>query len=129
MIKNDGKKEEFVPLQELESEKKKVTFESNVVEEQKEIVPTMETQVNLEKQPEIDGVIPVSEGDSRTVEDEFINLKTTGLRRIPRSNKGGPFSKGCFFSKVFTAVPMLVFMLYAHINQESTHTTKSMNHL
>ena len=49
MIKNDGKKGESVLLQELEKEKKKVTFESNVVEEQKEIVPTMETQVNLEK--------------------------------------------------------------------------------
>ena len=30
-------------MQELESEKKLVTFESNVVEEQKEIAPTVET--------------------------------------------------------------------------------------
>ena len=129
MIKNDGKEEEFVPLQELEKEKKKVTFESNVVEEQKEIFPTMETQVNLKKEPETDGVIPVSEGNSRKIEDEFINLETTGLRRSPRSKKGGPFPKGCFYSKIFTVVHMLVFILYAHINQELTHTTKSMNHL
>ena len=80
--------------------------------------------MNLEKEPATDGLIPVSEGDSRMVEDEFINLETTGLRRSPRSNKGGPLPKGYFFSKVFTVVPMLVFMLYAHINQESTHTTK-----
>ena len=64
------------------------------MEKQKEIVPTMETQVNLERQPETEEVIPVSEGDSRTVEDEFINLETTGLRRSPRSNKGGPLPKG-----------------------------------
>ena len=77
MIKNDGKKEEFVPLPELENEKKKVIFESNLVQEQKEIVPTMETQVNLGKQPKTDGVIPVSEGDFKMVKDEFINIETT----------------------------------------------------
>ena len=71
MIKKDSQEEESVPLQEVESEKKRVTFESNVVEEQKEIVPIMETQVNLERQPETEEVIPVSEEDSRTVEHDF----------------------------------------------------------
>ena len=99
MIKKDSQEEESVPLQEVENEKKRVTFESNVVEEQKEIVPTMETQVNLERQPETDEVIPGLEEDCRAVEDSFINLETTELRRSPRTNKGGPLPKGCFFSK------------------------------
>ena len=71
--------------------------------------------MDLEKQPETDGVIPVSEGDSVIFEDECINLETNGLRRSPTANKGGPLPKQCFFFK--------------GINQELTQTTKSMNHL
>ena len=69
------------------------------MEEQKEIVPTMETQVNLERQPETEEVIPVSEGDSRTVEDEFINLETTGLRRSQEQIKVDHSLKDASFQK------------------------------
>lgn len=71
----------------------------------------------------------VSEGDSRRVEDEFINLETIGLRRSPRTNKGGPLPKGCFCSKVFSVLPKLVFTLYANINDQSSYTSKSVNHI
>ena len=59
-------------------------------------VVTEGENVDVEKDPEAEVEMQVSEGDFRSVEDEFINLETTGLRRSPRTNKGGPLPKGCF---------------------------------
>ena len=92
-----------------------------------------ETAEEKELEPDPQEIIQVSEGVSEgefnPVVDEFINLETTDLRRSPRTNKGGPLPKGCFFSKVFSMMPAVVLMLYSHINEASSCMSKSVSHL
>ena len=120
----------FEPQQELDQSIKKISFADPPVEG-KESKPGVLTKVVEEKEPEpeLQEVTQVSEGESNPLVDEFINLETTGLGRSPRTNKGGPLSKGCFFSKVFTMIPTIVFMLYSHINEALCYTSKLVSYL
>ena len=129
MVEGDVRKDLDVLVEKSQMVEKTETFDTSVEGQQKGGVATEGMDVDKEKEPEIEVEIQVSEGDSRRVEDEFINIETTGLRRSPRINKGGPLPKGCFCSKVFSVLPKLVFTLYTNINDQSRYTTKSVNHL